>query len=88
LQKIKIPRWVATQETAGGEKEVHTFCDASEKGYGSAIYERTIALNGTAHVSLLRAKACVTPNEMLKQALKDQDNHNGSIPRLELNAAH
>jgi hypothetical protein len=38
-------------------------------------------------MALLYAKARVVPNEMLKQALKDQENHNRSIPRLELNAA-
>jgi hypothetical protein len=58
-----------------------------EKGYGCAIYEITRAPDGTAQVALLYAKARVMPNEMLKQALKDKENHNGSIPRLELNAA-
>jgi hypothetical protein len=32
LQNFQIPRWVATPETAGGEEEIHTFCDASEEG--------------------------------------------------------
>ena len=71
LQNIRIPRWVATPETAGGEKEIHTFCDASADGYGCASYERTIGPDGTAHLSLLYAKARVVPKEMRKQALKD-----------------
>jgi hypothetical protein len=79
---------VATQETAGGEKEIHMFCNALEKGYGCSIYERTIAPDGTAHVALIFAKALLVPNNMLKQALKDQENHHGSIPRLELVGAH
>jgi hypothetical protein len=33
---------------------------------------------------LIYAKARLVPNDMLTQALKDQENHNGSIPRLEL----
>jgi hypothetical protein len=88
LQNIQIPRWVATQETARGEKEIHTFCDASEEGYGFSIYESTITPDGTAHTALIFAKARLVPNDMLKQALKDRENHHGSIPRLELVGAH
>jgi hypothetical protein len=40
--------------------------------------------HGTTHVLLIYAKARLVPNDMLKQALKDQENHHGSIPRLEL----
>jgi hypothetical protein len=87
LQNIQIPRWVATPETTGREKELHTFCDASEDGYGCSTYEQTIAPDATVHVALLDAKASVVPKEMKRQALKDQECHNGSIPRLELNAA-
>jgi hypothetical protein len=87
LQNIQIPRWVASKETAGGRKEIHTFCDASEEGFGCAVYERTVAPDGTAHVSLIYAKARLVPNDMLKQSLKDLENHHGSIPRLELAGA-
>jgi hypothetical protein len=80
LQKNQISRWVATQE-------LHTFCDASLEGYGCATYERTERSDGSAHVALLYARALIVPNDMLKQALKDQESLNGSIPRLELNAA-
>jgi hypothetical protein len=38
-------------------------------------------------MALLYAKTRIVPNDMLKQALKDQESNNGSIPRLELNAA-
>jgi hypothetical protein len=87
LQKIQIPRWVATPDMAGGRKELHSFCDACFEGYGCTTYERTERPDGTAHVALLYAKGRIVPNDMLKQALKDQESHNGSIPRLELNAA-
>jgi hypothetical protein len=35
-------------------------------------------------VALIYAKAQLVPNDMLKKVLKDQENHHGSIPRLEL----
>jgi hypothetical protein len=68
LQNIQIPRWVPSRETAGGEKEIHTFCYASEEGYGCTLYERTIAPDGTAHTSLIFAKARLVPHNILKQA--------------------
>jgi hypothetical protein len=72
---------------AGGEKELYTFCDVSEDGYRCSTYEQTIAPDGTVQVALLNAKASIFPKEMKRQALKDQECHNGSIPRLELNVA-
>jgi hypothetical protein len=39
-------------------------------------------------MALIYSKAQLVPNDMLKQALEDQENHHGSIPRLELVAAH
>jgi hypothetical protein len=43
-----------------------------------------VAPDGTTHVSLIYAKVRLVPNDMLKQSLKDLENHHGSIPRLEL----
>jgi hypothetical protein len=79
---------VGSKQGDSWRKEIHTFCDASEEGFGYAVYERKVTPDGTAHVSLIYAKARLVPNDMLKQALKDQENHHGSIPRLELVGAH
>jgi hypothetical protein len=72
-----------SRDSRRGERDSHV-CDASEEGYGCFLYEHTIAPDGTAHMSLIFAKARLVSNDMLKQALKDQENHHGSIPRLEL----
>jgi hypothetical protein len=87
LGKLRIRRWVATPETTNGPAELHIFCDATEEGYGVACYRRCTGDGGKVHVTLIFARAHVVPADMLKQALKDQENHHGSIPRLELVAA-
>ena len=87
LEKIQIPRWVATPETTEGPSELHIFCDASEDGYGVAVYRRCTGGGGQHHVTLLFARAHVVPLEMHRQALKDQEDHHSSMPRLELTAA-
>ena len=55
--------------------ELHHFCDASEKGYGTTSYLRFTNSMGRVHVSFILGKSRVTP---LKQI---------TIPRLELTAA-
>ena len=42
---------------------------------------------GEVHVTLLFAQAHVVPLEMARQALKDEEHHHNSMPRLELTAA-
>ena len=55
--------------------EIHVFSDASEKAIGAAVYLRLVNAYDQPHVSLILAKAKVTPT------------HAVSIPRLELCAA-
>ena len=87
LRRVRMRRWLATPETKDGQAELHVFCDASEDGYGVACYRRCTGGGGEHHVALLFARAHVVPLEMRKQAMKDEENHRGSIPRLELTAA-
>ena len=84
MQDLRIPRWVATLSTTDGMAELHVFCDASQVGYGVCAYRRCIGGGGEIHVSLVFARAHVVPLEMARQAAKDEENHEGSIPRLEL----
>ena len=54
---------------------LHTFSDASEKGYGKCSYLRQVNKEGEIHAALIMAKSRVTP---LNQLI--------TIPRLELTA--
>lgn len=72
INELKIPRWIHT--TVGSEIELHGFADASELGFGAAIYVRS-AMNGNIQCNLLTAKTRVAPVKTI------------SIPRLELCAA-
>ena len=54
---------------------LHTFSDASERGYGECSYLRQVNDEGEIHVSLVTAKSRVTPLKLI------------TIPRLELSAA-
>lgn len=56
-------------------KEVHIFCDASERAYGCVGYLRTEGQDGQVEVSFMTARSRVAPKKQL------------SMPRLELCAA-
>ncbi|XP_046549034.1 uncharacterized protein LOC124259013 [Haliotis rubra] len=56
-------------------RQLHIFCDASERIYGSVAYLRSEDVNGTTGVSFVAARSRVAPKKQL------------SIPRLELCAA-
>ena len=51
------------------------------------VYRCYTGGGGEVHVMLLFAQAHVVPLAMARQALKDEENHHDSIPRLELMAA-
>lgn len=73
IQNIVQPRLVKTKNATA--VELHGFADASEKGYGAAIYMRSRDSQGNCQSSLLCAKNKVAPLKKL------------SLPRLELCAA-
>lgn len=73
LKGFKVSRWLKTNKKC--KAQIHAFCDASEKAYGTAIYVRVENESKEIFCSLLSAKSKVAP-------LKDM-----TIPRLELLAA-
>lgn len=73
LSEFRLKRWLSTG--SGNKIQIHAFCDASQKAYGTAIYVRTINENGEIRCILLSSKSKVAP-------LQDM-----TIPRLELLAA-
>ena len=77
LCNITVPRCLKPANFGPGVSrvEVHTFADASEKGYGICVYLRILNENNSASSRLLFGKSRVVP---LKGC---------TIPRLELQAA-
>ena len=75
IHNIHIPRCVRPSSHCSTAYELHVFCDASEKAYGSCIYLRCVNQDGEISSSLLCSKSRLSP---LKSC---------SIPRLELQAA-
>ena len=55
--------------------QIHTFCDASERGYGAVSYMRSVNEEGRIHNSIIMGKSRVAPMKKI------------TIPRMELTAA-
>lgn len=74
LSKIQVPRWYGSVGSGEERRELHVFCDASERAYGA---ESNLHLsNGNEVVtSFVMARSRVSPKKIT------------SIPRLELCAA-
>ncbi|KAG1930137.1 hypothetical protein F2P79_022559 [Pimephales promelas] len=56
-------------------RDLHIFCDASERAFGSVSYMRTEDKDGHVHISFVLARSRVAPRKQM------------SMPRLELSAA-
>nr|CAI5848380.1 unnamed protein product [Callosobruchus analis] len=72
LNTFSLPRQVTVQNAC--QVELHAFCDASQRAYGSCIYLRTISPQGIT-VRLLCSKSRVAPLKTI------------TLPRLELSGA-
>lgn len=72
VSKIEIPRWLGIEEN--GELQLHIFCDASKKAYGTVAYARFTRTNGSIVTRLVTSRSRVTPLKVI------------TIPRLELMA--
>lgn len=77
LPLISFPRCYASTEMdlSDSVRDVHIFCDASERAYGSVAYLRTEDSQGQVQVAFLTARSRVAPKRQQ------------SMPRLELCAA-
>lgn len=77
LDNIRLPRCYVSpaMDNAASKREVHIFCDASQRAYGSVGYLRTEDTEGNVEVAFLTARSRVAPKRQL------------SMPRLELCAA-
>lgn len=70
---ITTNRWLGIKE--GLDVELHGFCDASEKGYGAAVYSR-VKIGETYQTEIIASKSKVAPLKAI------------TIPRLELCSAN
>ena len=77
IDKISIPRCYVTAvlDSPNAWRDIHIFCDASERAYGSVGYLRTEDASGQVQVAFLAARSRVAPKRQQ------------SMPRLELCAA-
>lgn len=77
LSELTLPRCYTLphMDLSDIAREVHIFCDASERAYGSVAYLRSEDHYGNAQLSFLMARSRVAPRKQI------------SIPRLELCAA-
>ncbi|GFU61550.1 integrase catalytic domain-containing protein [Trichonephila clavipes] len=71
LRNLKIPRLVYDSPLLEDDIELHSFCDASKKAYGAAIYLTTKSRNGIS-VKFVTSKSRVAPLNCV------------TLPRLEL----
>lgn len=74
VNRISLPRRLVPTERYTAT--LHGFCDASEKGYGAAVYLRTVTSTGEVDVRLVMGKSKVAP---LRTRM--------TIPKLELSGA-
>ncbi|XP_067616195.1 uncharacterized protein [Eurosta solidaginis] len=72
IKYIEIPRWIHTSST-NKNNQLHVFCDSSTNAYATAIYLRTVDVNGYVYDNLLAAKSKLAP---IRKPL--------TIPRAEL----
>ena len=76
LENICIPRCVKPKSFESVKTvQVHVFCDASTRGYGSCAYLRIVDESDNVTCTLIAAKSRILPSKAV------------TIPRLELNAA-
>ncbi len=75
IPNLKVRRCFEPPNFKVSSAQLHHFCDASERGYGTASYLKLTSSSGLSHTALMMGKARVAPLKVMK------------IPRLELAAA-
>ena len=88
LKTVRVPRWSNSDHFKGSKTDLVIFCDASHEGYGAIAYlRRWFEGESKALVSQIFARGRVVPINTHVSRTKRQEEHNDSIPRLELTAA-
>ena len=88
LRQIQIPRWSSSWEVVESKVDLIVFADASKEAYGACVYYRRYLPDESVVVTrLMMGKGHVVPISMHVDKAEDEEDHNGSIPRLELTAA-
>ena len=75
LSATAVPRWYGSQEEPPRLRQLHVFCDASERAFGAAAFLRQVYRDGQVFCSLVMSRCRVAPLKKL------------SIVRLETQAA-
>ena len=75
LGRTRVPRCYRPCQFEPVEVQLHCFCDASQKGYGTVLYLRFVGPLGQVHCSFVMGRSRVAPIKPM------------TIPRLELVAA-
>ena len=76
LAAVSVPRWYAVNLSKVQESELHVFCDASKKAYGSVAYLRCTEQTRRTEVNIIASRARVAPLDP------------PTLPRLELLGGH
>ncbi|XP_074653617.1 uncharacterized protein LOC141907774 [Tubulanus polymorphus] len=75
LEMLKIPRCYRAPDVPSTGRQLHVFCDASDKAFGAVAYLRTQHADGNVRVAFVMSRCRVAPLKKL------------SIVRLEMQAA-
>ena len=75
LPAVAVPRWYGCQEEPPILRQLHVFCDASERAFGTVAFLRQVYNDGQVHCCLVMSRCRVAPLKKL------------SIVRLETQAA-
>ena len=88
LRQIQIPRWSSCWELVESLVDLVVFTDASKEAYGASVYYRRYLPDESVIVTrLMLGKGHVVPLSMHVDKAEGEEDHNESIPRLELTAA-
>ena len=88
LRQIQVPRWSSSWELVESKVDLVVYVDASKDAFGSCVYfRRYLPDESVIMTRLMLGKGRVVPLSMHIDKNEDEEDHNNSMPRLELTAA-